>query len=374
MIRILQFADVINRHDFIDTIVRNADTHRFEVGVCVRTADFNIADPGYPDSVPRWVLGGLSRTHIPFTAWRLARLLKAWQTDILHVHHYDQAVIGMLATRLFRRTRLVVGRHYSDAIYRSTNGVKQKALLAIESNVNRSATRIVVPSTAIAELMIGQQKVPSEKVVVVPYAFEAAKYPAAIKTEAIRNELAPPGAFIIGNFARLHEEKGQRYLIEAVAKLHQRLTNLRCVIVGEGPERSALERQIQKAGLNNVVQLLGWRRDAMNLMAALDAVVQPTLQEAFSQVMVESMWMGKPLVMTTVSGATDIISDGFNGILVRPSDPEALAQAIERLATDADLGTQMGAAGRAFVEQNLTAKKVLPRYEAVYEQIMAERP
>ncbi|MCV5959949.1 glycosyltransferase, partial [Escherichia coli] len=79
------------------------------------------------------------------------------------------------------------------------------------------------------------------------------------------------------------------------------------LLVGEGPERQNLERQIKELALEGNVILAGWRRDALTIMAAADAVVQSTLQEAFSQVMCEAMWMGKPLVMTDVSGAADVI-------------------------------------------------------------------
>src|SRR5690606_2967699 len=100
MIRVLQFADFVNRYDFIDSIVRWADPSRFEIGVCVRTRHSNIEPPNYSSRIPFWILEGLSRKDIPRTAYRLARLLREWQADILHAHHYDQALIGLLATRM----------------------------------------------------------------------------------------------------------------------------------------------------------------------------------------------------------------------------------------------------------------------------------
>jgi glycosyltransferase involved in cell wall biosynthesis len=108
----------------------------------------------------------------------------------------------------------------------------------------------------------------------------------------------------------------------------------------------------------------------MALMAAMDAVVQPTLQEAFSQVMAEALWMGKPLVITDVSGATDVIRDGENGLLVPKADPNALAGAVARLVADAPLRARLGAAGRAYVEGHLTIEKIIPMYEQVYLRAM----
>lgn len=374
MIRVLQFADVVNRHDFIDTIVRYADRGGFRVGVCVRTAESNIADPGYDDRVPHWVLPGLGRRDLFRTAWRLASLLRRWRADVLHTHHFDQAVIGWLATRLHRRTRLVVGRHYSDAIYRSAAGFKRKALLAVEQAVNAAADRIIAPSRLISDILTVRQGVDRGKVDCIPYGFHADKYvpPDETAVARLRTELGLVDAFVIGNFSRLHEEKGHRFLVEAVRRLRPRVPRLAVLIVGEGPERPALERQVRDSALSDTVRLLGWRRDAMSVMAAVDVVVQPTLQEAFSQVMAEALWMGKPLVISQVSGAPDVITDGVNGLLVPPGDPDSLAAAIDRVADDPALRARVVSAGRTYVETHLTIDRVIAQYEAAY--LRAVRP
>ena len=370
MIRVLQFADVINRYDFIDNIVQRAAEERFEIGVCVRTCASNIESPVYAEDTPRWVLNGTSRREIPRAAYQLASLLRRWRADILHTHHYDQAVIGWLATRIYRKTRLVIGRHYSNSIYRSATGVKRKALLALEQMVNRVAARIIVPSTSIREILTRRQGIDPAKVDIVPYGFVPEKYvpPHPDEVQRLRAELGLEGKFALGNFARLHEEKGQRYLIRAMEDLHADYPQLALLIVGEGPERAALEQQFRDAGLGDVVRLLGWRRDAMALMAAVDAVVQPTLQEAFSQVMAEALWMGKPLVITDVSGATDIIQDSHNALLIPMGDPWALMVAIERLVCDPGLREKLATNGKHYVTQNLRSENIIRQYEKSYER------
>ena len=372
MIRVLQFADVINRYDFMDALVQRTDRGRFVIGVCVRTSESYFEAPVYPRDTPQWTLNGISRWEIPRAAFQLARLLRRWGADILHAHHYDQAVIGLLATWLYPGTKLVVGRHYSDAIYRSSRGWKRKALLAVEQAVNRAAARIVVPSSYIAEIVSGWQKVPPGKVDRVPYGFVAEKYaaPRPSDVRCVREELGLAGRFAVGTFGRLHEEKGQRFLVRAMAEVRARDPDVILLVVGEGSERAALERQIKATGLGDRVRLLGWRRDTMVLMAAVDAVVQPTLQEAFSQVMAEALWMGKPLVITDVGGVTDVIRDGENGLLVPKADPNALAGAVARLVADAPLRARLGAAGRAYVEEQLTIEKIIPMYEQVYLRAM----
>jgi glycosyltransferase involved in cell wall biosynthesis len=140
------------------------------------------------------------------------------------------------------------------------------------------------------------------------------------------------------------------------------------LIVGDGPEKTTLEKQIDQLKLQDSVFMLGWRRDVINLMAAVDAVVQPTLQEAFSQVMAEAMWMGKPLLITDVSGATDIISNGVNGIIVPRGNSELLTNQMLNLAEDSSLRSRLGQAGRSYVESNLLIEKIIGRYEASYQR------
>ena len=368
MIKILEFADVINKADFIDTIVQNIDRERFEVSVCVRSEDHNIARPEFPADVKYRFLPGNSRKDAIQTAWKLSRLLKEWKIDVIHAHHFEPGFVAYLATRFYPKTKLVIGRHYSDTIYRQPSAMKQKALLAMERLKNKAARRIIVPSKFIFDILI-EQGVPAEKVDVVLYGYDPEKY-AVVSDDtvnAVRNEFGLDGKTTFANFGRLHEEKGQRYLISAFAKLVEKRPESFLLIVGEGTQRAALQRQIDDLGLTENVKIAGWRTDAMVIMAAIDVVVQSTLQEAFSQVMCEALWMKRPLVITDVSGAVDII-DGTNGIMVPRGNVEELFEAMELLSGDRELRATLGRNGNEFVERELAIDKIITQYEASFER------
>ncbi len=370
MIRIVEFADVINRADFIDTIVQNADREHFEMSVVARSENHNIARPEFADDVKYRLLPGNSRSDALSTAYKLSRLLNEWDIDILHAHHFEQAIVGWMATRLHRKTKLVIGRHYSDSLYRLNNRFKQTVLLRLEQTINKAAARIIVPSSMIFEILTERQNIDRDKVDVILYGFDPAKY-ATINggdVSRIRRDLGFDGRFVVGNFSRLHEEKGQRYLIEAAAEIRKTIPELLVVVVGDGPERDRLEPQIEELGLQETVKLLGWRTDAMALMSAIDVVAQSTLQEAFSQVMCEALWLGKPLVMSDVSGVRDIIKNGENGLIVAKGDADALVIAIKRLAEDTELGIRLGTSGRRFVEENLTIQQQIRKFESVFKR------
>jgi glycosyltransferase involved in cell wall biosynthesis len=306
------------------------------------------------------------------TAYKLAQILRQNAIDILHTHHYEQAIVGWMATRLYRRTKLVIGRHYSDAIYRNPNPIKRKALLAIEQRINRDATRIIVPSQMILEILTRWQSIPAEKIDLVHYGFEPKKYnlPSEDEIESVRQQLGTAGVFSIANFSRYYKEKGLVYLIRAAAKIREKTNAFKIFLIGEGPERFRLEEEIKRLGLEDNVVLTGWRRDAMAIMAAVDAIAQSTLQEGFSQVMCEAMWMRKPLIMTDVSGAADIIEDGFNGLIVPKADSDALADAIIRLMQNADLRLRLGKNGFDTVQNRLTIDRQIALYEDSFEKAM----
>lgn len=368
-LRVLHLADVVNRYDFIDNVVRNLDPSVFEVEVATFTSESNICPPDYAaDCIRHSVLTSPSRTTYPLTAFRLASLLAKHRVDLLHAHHFDPNAVAWLAARLRRSVRVVVGRHYSDAIYLNSTGAKRRVLLDIEGLVNAHAARIIAPSTAIRDLLVGRQGVPEAKVDVIPYPFDLTRYPLPSEGERRRTraELGISGRFAVATVGRLYKDKGHRYMVDALRRLAPEVADLVWLVVGEGADRAELETAAIRSGVADRVRFLGWRKDALRIVGAVDVVVQPSLQEAYSQAMVEALAMGVPLVMTNVSGARDLIADGETGVVVERGDVGALVDAVRRLHGDPALRERLGRGGRHHVEATLTAREIVPRYEESY--------
>ena len=373
MIRVLQFADIINQHDFIHPIVTHANPAEFELAVAVREERANIAAPVYPEHVRKFLVSGGGRANIPKAARQLAQILQDEKIDILHTHHYDQALIGAMAVRHSPRTRFIFGRHYCYNLYRITSWTKRNAFLVAENWANRRATRIIVPAQTIRDILIHQGVAP-DKVDVVPYGFVPEKYEAATQSgdaTALRKECNSEGKFVFATFARLHEEKGHLYILRALREVRKQRSDAVLWIVGEGPHRAIVESEIKRLQLQNAVRMLGWRKDAMQLMSAADAVLHASLVDAFCQIMGEAMWLRKPLIISRVVGALDIIRDGENGLLVPLADSNAVAAAMLRLATDPNLRERLSCNGAQFVSQELSVEKALMRYQNCYRKAMA---
>jgi glycosyltransferase involved in cell wall biosynthesis len=366
LIRVLHFADIINRDDFIHNILEHCDPASFAMSAATLDARGSLnADPG------RLVVTNVGcrvRSRYPEAVLRLRHLIRKERVHIVHAHHYEPTILAALSI-VGLPVALVMGRHYSDAIYELARGVRRRAYLAVEDWCHRRAAAIVVPSLSI-ERLLRSQGVDQAKVRRIPYGLDFRRFgpkdPRAV--EQARKEWLDPKALRLATFGRLHAEKGHRFLLPALRQVVAQGRSVSLIVAGDGVERPRLEAQARDLGVADHVRFLGWRKNVLELMAAADIVVQPTLHEAFSQVMIESMSMGRPLIMSEVSGVEDVIEHGRSGLIVPPRDSGALVQAILALAEPAT-AARIGAAAAARVRTLLAVEQIVPRFEAVYRDV-----
>jgi colanic acid/amylovoran biosynthesis glycosyltransferase len=162
------------------------------------------------------------------------------------------------------------------------------------------------------------------------------------------------GPFTIVCVGSLEEKKGQTYLIEACRILKARGLDFVCHLIGEGQTRADLEQQILQAGLSGLVRLEGGkpRDEVMRMLGQADVVALPSIvtksgkMEGIPVALMEPLAREVPVISTRISGIPELVEDGVTGLLVPPQDADALADALERLARDPELGRRMGRAGR----------------------------
>ena len=376
MIRVLHFTRFINHCDFIDTIIRFADPGRFQMMACTLTDQSNVESPRYEDrDIPSWVLACNSRHRYPLAILRLARLLWRHRVDILHTHHYEETLIGVLAATIARTPRVIIGRHYHDELYLMAAGMKLRKLLALEAFCNRVANIIVVPSTLIRQLLVERQGVPEKKVQVVPYGFDFAAnhYRGAGDgvVQSLRRQLDLNDSFVVGNFGRHTVLKGQDYLLQGFSRLLTDIPNARLLMIGDGPHHSVLRTMAKNLRISDSVIFTGWRRDVVNLMAVVDVVVHPTLLDSFPQVMIEALVFGKPLIVTDAAGPHDQIQHGQTGLLIPMRDSDAIYRELHWVFSHTDEARRLGEQGRRYVLDELDIKKGIRRYEACYDAVLA---
>jgi glycosyltransferase involved in cell wall biosynthesis len=179
---------------------------------------------------------------------------------------------------------------------------------------------------------------------------------------------------------RLVERKGVTHLIDALRRLPAEL-GARLVIIGDGPEREALEAQARAAGLGGRVAIRGRVSDAAlrDAYAASDVLVLPSIVDArgdtegLGVVLLEAMSYGVPVVASDIGGITDIVENDASGVLVPPGDATALAAALERLARDPALAARLGTAGEQRVRTAFGWPEIMEKWEACYGALARTR-
>lgn len=159
--------------------------------------------------------------------------------------------------------------------------------------------------------------------------------------------------------ARLTEQKGHRFLIEALPALLTEWPSLVCLFVGEGECRESLRAMAREKGVEQCCRFAGVRNDVVDWYAAADVVVLPSLSEGFPFVVLEALAMARPVVATNVNGVPELIRDGIHGLLVPPRNPQALQAAIRTLLHDPCLAACLGKAGQKEVAARFTSEKMV---------------
>jgi glycosyltransferase involved in cell wall biosynthesis len=173
---------------------------------------------------------------------------------------------------------------------------------------------------------------------------------------------------LLGYFGRLSPEKGVSGLLDALALLARSCPRARTLIVGDGPERAALEAKAMHLGIADQVTFLGFRSDARVLMEQVDVVVHAPVYEGFGLVVLEAMAARRPVVGTNAPGGlAEMVVPEETGLLVCPGSADALAEALARLAQDAPARERMGRNGRARFEQHFSAGSMVERITTVYD-------
>lgn len=173
---------------------------------------------------------------------------------------------------------------------------------------------------------------------------------------------------IVLTAARLDEQKGHPVLLEAAA----RLPDVVFALAGDGPDRAALEAQASSLGLEDRVVFLGHRTDVPQLLAACDVFALPSLFEGSSLALLEAMAGRRAVVSSAIGGTEELIADGEQGLLVPAGDAGALAAALRRLLTDAELRRDLADAARARVERDFSPAAMAGRVTGIYAELLVD--
>ncbi|MBK5936606.1 TIGR03088 family PEP-CTERM/XrtA system glycosyltransferase [Halorhodospira halophila] len=306
---------------------------------------------------PGWGLG---------TQWRLARLLRRLRPDILHSANLaaleGQPVAALAGVPV--RIHAEHGWDMSDLRGDSRRRRIWRRLLSPWVHAH------VAVSGHLADYLTDRVGIPAERVHTIRNGVDCARF-----TPKPRRSSWP--VYTIGSVGRLVAVKDQQRLVVAFSRLKQILPELfpglRLVILGEGPQRTALEEVVAAAGLGAQVALPGNREDVSAELRRMDLFVLPSLAEGIPMTVLEAMATGVPVVASRVGGVPEVVLEGVTGTLVPPADTGALTAALAGYVLDPSRGRSQGKAGRQRVLQYLDVAGMAGAYETLYERLLCHR-
>ena len=295
---------------------------------------------------------------------RLATLLGTEGADVVHTHNPHAMIYGAPAAGL-ARAKSVHTKHGMNPDQTRRLWLRRTAATLVDAYV------AVTP--LLAKVAAERAECDPSRIHVVSNGIDVARFKPDPEARArVRAELGiPQSSWLVGTVGRLAPEKDQALLIRAMAPLLDERRQL--VIVGDGPEREALERARSETWRSEFVHLIGARSDVAPYLAAMDAFVLSSRTEGLPLVLLEAMATGVPVVSTAVGGIPDLIQSGENGYLVPAENERELMRELVALANQPTAGLKLGQAGRESVLRRYSLAQMAERYEGIYEHVMGRR-
>ncbi|MDX2054183.1 MAG: glycosyltransferase [Polyangiaceae bacterium] len=298
------------------------------------------------------------------TVLPLARLIDQRRPDLVFAIMDHGNAAALLASKVARhKPPLILGVQVNPALaYNDPFSAMHHLLKGTQRFGYHRAAGVIALSQGVADYLLQVDARLSGRVHVIPNAAVDARVWQAAQDPVPREGVASDEKLIVA-CGRLAAQKGYPYLLEALSKLHQ---PVKLWILGEGPDRAALTRQVQSLGLSEKVRFLGFQDNPFRYMAAADVFVLSSTFEGFGNVIVEAMAAGAPVVSTACDfGPTEIIVAEKSGLLVPVADPTALSAALERVLTDPELSARLRQGGRERA-RDFEPSQIARRHEEVF--------
>jgi glycosyltransferase involved in cell wall biosynthesis len=281
--------------------------------------------------------------------------------DIVHCHilHGFHSMAAVLMQRLFGKQ--VVIKVASSGVLSDFRMLQRSLLGAYMLRSLRGADRLVaLCSQAVAEACT--QGFSEDRIVVIPNGVDASRFRPVLSREHSRKRIVYAGS--------LTATKGVDVLIDAFAGLRQDYVLLRLDIFGDGPLRKSLQAKAAQLGLSEEIRFQGAVTGIERHLDSSCIFVQPSLVEGMSNVILEAMSVGLPVIATRVGAAPDIINDGVSGLLVDSGKSDQIRDAIVRILSDEHFAQRIGREARSVIETHYTIEVVADQYRTLYKDIM----
>lgn len=301
----------------------------------------------------------------------LVKVTRERQLDILHAHYaLPHATAAYLAHQILASTmgakapKTVTTLHGTDiTIVGSDPSFKDVVAFSIEQSHAVTTVSESLRQDTIRTLGI-------QRDIRVIYNFLDCERYRRTPDAALRSKLLKGADAVVMHVSNFRPVKRVDRVLETFIKIRE-CVNARLVMVGNGPDRAALERSVANQGLKDAVDFVGERHDLIALLSSADLFLLPSAQESFGMAALEAMACGTPVVAARVGGMPEVIEDGKTGFLCDADDVEAMAARGVELLTDKALHERIAAAGAIVVRTNFCEDLIVPQYLDLYRSVGA---
>jgi glycosyltransferase involved in cell wall biosynthesis len=335
--------------------------HEFDVHVAALNRGGELAADLHRAGVPLTVIGQQWKFDPP-AWWRLRRHIAHLRPDLVQTWMFTANAYGRTAALSAGVKRIVANERCVDPW-------KSWQQLAVDRYLARRTAAIIVNSRGV-EQFCAEQGLPTAKLRLIYNGIGPAP-PSDVTREALLAELGlPAGARVIGAVGRLWPQKRIKDLIWATDLLHVIREDAHLLVIGDGPQRPALERYARLCHVDERVHFLGIRHDVPRLMPHFDLLWLASGNEGLPNVIMEAMACGRPVVATDVWGNRELVVNNETGFLVPLGDRAALARFANKILDDLPLAERLGAAGRQRIASEFTVAAMVERHAALYRELL----
>ena len=311
--------------------------------------------------------------------YHLADLIHEVRPHILHTHTAKAGTIGRLAARLLgdNGPPIVVHTFHGHVLRGYFDPVRSTAFRLLERWLAQRTTALIAVSPEVRDDLVSLGVAPQEKFTVVRLGIELDERVGSDsdgpRADTRRALGIPADRFVVGWIGRMTGVKRTDDVLLAVRALRERGVDTVLCMVGDGPDRDAVERRAHQLGIVRDSLFLGYQEEVASYYAAFDALILPSANEGTPVSAIEALGGGRPVVATRVGGVPDVVRDGIDGFLVEPGDVDAMAERLSALAADPPLRHRMGEAGRASVHERYSVERLLNDVDALYRRLLAAK-
>jgi glycosyltransferase involved in cell wall biosynthesis len=309
--------------------------------------------------------------------YHVAGLIRDLRPQILHTHTAKAGTIGRLAAILAGDAAppIVVHTFHGHVLRGYFGPVRSTFFRLLEHWLARRTTALVAVSPEVRDDLVALGIAPAEKFAVVRLGIELGERVGALDgagqgLETRRLLGIAPDRFVVGWIGRMTGVKRTDDVLLAVRRLRDRGVDAVLCMVGDGPDREAVERRARELGIVRSSLFLGYQDEVAPYYAAFDALILPSANEGTPVSAIEALAGGRPVVATRVGGVPDVVRDGVDGFLVKPGDVDAMAERLAILAADSDLRRRMGEAGSASVRERYAVDRLLDDMDSLYRRLL----